>query len=152
MLRLDNPVNLSSSSVGLANLPLQGSDIIQTHPDDFISIPIGWGKIETGAASAKLLEVPLLVNRSSANAYEFRATSSDGNNGSVCMGDSGGPTHVGVREFGTGTVIGLSSYVQIPAGATGCNFPNVPSVFTRVSTYRDAVDSAVAFCGTANCL
>ena len=97
-------------------------------------------------ASPKLLEIELEIESSTLKQDTFKTFSKDGY-GSVCMGDSGGPTHIGIdtQNSGSGTVIGVTSYVS--GGSTiSCNFRNVKGIFTRVTNYRSIIDKALANC------
>jgi len=53
----------------------------------------------------------------------------------ICQGDSGGPMNFQNAD-GTWTAIGIASYIE------GCTLRS-PSVYTRISFYRDWIDSYV---------
>ncbi|XP_071455059.1 mite allergen Eur m 3-like [Hetaerina americana] len=104
---------------------------------------IGWGRLSyMGELPDDLYEVSIFIwNHSLCNdAYkpdgltvypeQICADTPGGNKGS-CNGDSGGPLLM------ENTVVGLVSW------ARGCDEKGYPTVYTRVSAYRDWIDSKV---------
>jgi len=148
LVRLDAPLDLTSEElkgIKFGNLPpAKGDGLVR---DDLpTTIATGWGKTAKDKASPKLLEIELEIESSTLKQETFKTYSKDGY-GSVCMGDSGGPTHIGLdpQNSGSGTVIGVTSYVS--GGSTiSCNFRNVKGIFTRVTNYRSIIDKALANC------
>lgn len=138
LIRLDTPITLNNSNIKVASLPPQGQDnISDTAPTP--TIPTGYGTTEYGSTSPKLLEVNLSIDYSKNEATRFTAFEVNGYGG-ICMGDSGGPTHL------VGNVVaGLSSYVVTPT-QDSCNFLDVPSTFTRVSAFTDNINQAINDC------
>ncbi|MGB0907876.1 MAG: S1 family serine peptidase [Maricaulaceae bacterium] len=141
LLRLDAPIDVTSNlSIQVANLPLQGDDALN-QLTDFIAKPIGYGKTETGSTSDRLLVAELTVDSSQTQptlftAFQYNETVS------VCNGDSGGSifTDGGIKK-----ILGISSFIMTP-DPNSCNFPEIPSSFTRVSAYRNDMDDAITNC------
>lgn len=152
LLRLDMSLDLSLSNVGAAALPSQGVDALTNQSSSVIVKPIGWGTIETGSLSDKLLEVDLSVDPSETNQYRFESykpsEASSARPTNVCGGDSGGPAVIGAtRDDASGIVAGIVSYTTIQQ----CNSVYAASGFARVSTYRNEIESAMAFCDAGSC-
>ncbi|XP_014665448.1 PREDICTED: LOW QUALITY PROTEIN: tryptase-like [Priapulus caudatus] len=76
-----------------------------------------------------LLHLFLLTENMICTGYE------EGGHG-TCKGDSGGPLHCEVN--GVWNVLGATSW------GFGCGRPNNPGVFTKVSKYRDWIDTVMA--------
>ncbi|XP_046388771.1 mite allergen Eur m 3-like [Ischnura elegans] len=93
-------------------------------PDDLYKVDIQIWDQELCKEAYKPLEYEVYPEHICAN-------TEDGGKGS-CSGDSGGPLFV------NGKVVGLVSW------AKGCDEKGFPTVFTRVSSYRDWIDSNVS--------
>ena len=138
LIKLDSPIALNTTTVKVANLPT--SNDFPSGAVAYNTIPIGYGITEYGTTNEALLEIALTVESSNIFPTTFSANSMDGY-GSICMGDSGGPTHLGLDN----KVVGLSSFVR---GATpgNCNYLEVNSNFTRILPYVGHINSAIATC------
>ncbi|NXJ85014.1 CTRL protease, partial [Trogon melanurus] len=139
LLKLSSPAQLGPhvSPVCLppANLVL---------PINLPCVTTGWGRVNTNsqALAAQLQQVTLpLISQSQCMKYwGKRITSSmlcaGGAGASSCQGDSGGPL---VYQNGDSwTLIGIVSW-----GTTNCNV-RAPAIYTRVSQYRNWIDSVIA--------
>ncbi|KAJ4440550.1 hypothetical protein ANN_08695, partial [Periplaneta americana] len=132
VVRVSNSFPIDGVNVEPISLPAQG----QNPADGSTATFIGWGYNENSVLPTILSKVDIaIVNQgacSSAyasqgqNIYDGNicAEAPQGNKG-ACTGDDGGPLFV------EGTSVGLMSWMN------ACNDPGYPTVFTRVSYYRD---------------
>ncbi|XP_069683023.1 trypsin-1-like [Periplaneta americana] len=133
VIKVSNPFQIDGVNVKPISLPAQG----QNPADGALATVIGWGRIEEdGPIPDTLQKVDIaIVNQDECNSvYEIIgypiydgqicAAVPDEVKGS-CNGDSGGPLFV------DGTLVGLVSW------ANGCARIGYPTVYTRVSAYRD---------------
>jgi uncharacterized repeat protein (TIGR01451 family)/CSLREA domain-containing protein len=105
----------------------------------------GWGTTASGGTvSQKLLEVelPIITNTDCDNVYfviigsMVCAGGTPAGGTDSCQGDSGGP--LVVRDGGSGwKLLGVVSF------GTGCASPNVPGVYTRVSSFESEITTLV---------
>ncbi|KAJ4447106.1 hypothetical protein ANN_09106 [Periplaneta americana] len=130
---VSNPFKIDGVNVNPVSLPAQGKN----PADGSTATVIGWGRLYTGGPIPNNLQKVdiAIVNQKECNTVygnmnypiydgQICADVPQGNQGS-CNGDSGGPLFV------DGTVVGLVSW------ANGCATPGYPTVYTRVSAYRD---------------
>ncbi|NXF36779.1 CTRL protease, partial [Nyctibius bracteatus] len=107
-------------------------------------VTTGWGRTNTNsqALAVRLQQVTLpLISQSQCTQYwGNRITSSmlcaGGAGASSCQGDSGGP--LVYQNGNVWTLIGIVSW-----GTTNCNV-RTPAIYTRVSQFRNWIDSVVA--------
>ena len=153
LIRLDKPLDIVSNpdldGVKHARLPRQGSDGLDPANLPF-TLATGWGRTASADRSPTLMEVELGIVEDQINTKAFRTEKKDVV-GSVCMGDSGGPTHINysTETKGTGTVIGITSFVRTRR-ANNCNFTDVTGTFTRVANYRQNIDDAILHCTSSD--
>ncbi|XP_067010236.2 mite allergen Der f 3 [Anabrus simplex] len=132
VLKVSTPFSLDSRRQAV-KLPAQGL----ATADNSRATVIGWGRLrQNGAIPNELQKVDILIanqaqcrsvyNSMGYNIYDSQicADVPEGGKGS-CNGDSGGPLFVG------GTVVGLVSW------ANGCATRGYPTVYNRVSSYRN---------------
>ncbi|KAF4530499.1 hypothetical protein B566_EDAN017516 [Ephemera danica] len=135
------PSFVMSSLVQPISLPLQDQFVSSGHA----ATVIGWGRTSPrGPISLTLKEVQIEIReqwlcQSVYDAVGYLVFTSQicadvpqGHRGS-CNGDSGGPLFV------DGTVVGLVSW------ALGCATPGYPTVYTRVSFYRDWIERHTSY-------
>uniref|UniRef100_A0A671UH98 pancreatic elastase n=1 Tax=Sparus aurata TaxID=8175 RepID=A0A671UH98_SPAAU len=139
LLRLANDATLNSH-VELGSLPHSG----QILPHNNLCYITGWGLTSTGGSlSSQLKEayLPLVGHEVCSSSSWWGSTVKDtmvcggGGAESGCNGDSGGPLNCFVD--GRYYVHGIASFVS----GYGCNYPQKPTVFTRVSAYIDWINS-----------
>ncbi|XP_075881118.1 elastase-1-like [Nelusetta ayraudi] len=141
LLRLASNAKLNSN-VQLAALPPSG----QILPHNNLCYVTGWGRTSTGGPlSAQLKQAYLpLVGHSTCTRSDWwgstvKTTMVCGGGGAEagCNGDSGGPLNCMVNnEY---YVHGIASFVS----GWGCNYPQKPTVFTRVSAFIEWMDSII---------
>ncbi|XP_077563996.1 proclotting enzyme-like isoform X2 [Haemaphysalis longicornis] len=138
LVRLSDPVDLAG-----ANANLQTICLPEPHMDFSKArcIATGWGETEfKGRHSDVLMEVmlPVWPHEKCAKAYRsynkitrdmFCAGYEEGKKSS-CSGDSGGPLQCTFDER-TWYLVGVVSH------SVYCALPNMPTVFTRVASFRD---------------
>uniref|UniRef100_A0A672J3A1 pancreatic elastase n=1 Tax=Salarias fasciatus TaxID=181472 RepID=A0A672J3A1_SALFA len=133
LLRLSSSASLNSY-VQLGSLPPSG----QILPHNNLCYITGWGRTSTGGSlSAQLKEayLPLVDYKTCSSSGWWGSTVKNsmvcggGGAESGCNGDSGGPLNC--LYGGKYYVHGVTSFVS----SWGCNYPQKPTVFTRVSFY-----------------
>ncbi|NXH22069.1 CTRL protease, partial [Bucco capensis] len=139
LLRLSSPAQLSSTvspvCLAPANLNL---------PTNAQCVTTGWGRVNPNsqalATNLQQVTLPLISQSRCMQYWGNRITSSmlcaGGVGASSCQGDSGGP--LVYRNGNVWTLIGIVSW-----GTTDCNV-NTPAIYTRVSQFRNWIDSIVA--------
>uniref|UniRef100_A0A672J421 pancreatic elastase n=1 Tax=Salarias fasciatus TaxID=181472 RepID=A0A672J421_SALFA len=139
LLRLSSSASLNSY-VQLGSLPPSG----QILPHNNLCYITGWGRTSTGGSlSAQLKEayLPLVDYKTCSSSGWWGSTVKNtmvcggGGAESGCNGDSGGPLNC--QYGGKYYVHGIASFVS----SWGCNYPQKPTVFTRVSAYIDWINS-----------
>ncbi|XP_042263161.1 elastase-1-like [Thunnus maccoyii] len=142
LLRLAKDAVLNSH-VQLGSLPPSG----QILPHNNLCYITGWGRTSTGGSlPAELQQAVLPVvgyqTCSSSNWWgsivKTTMVCAGGGAESGCNGDSGGPLNCLVD--GKYYVHGVTSFVS----SFGCNYPQKPTVFTRVSAYIEWIDSIMS--------
>ncbi|WP_447003759.1 S1 family peptidase [Saccharothrix isguenensis] len=128
-------------AVGERPLPLAGPrDEALYAPDTRVRV-LGWGRTsEQGAASRYLMgaTVPLVADADCARVYlqfdpaEMTCAGFPEGGVDTCQGDSGGPLVAGEK------LIGITSWGE------GCARRNRPGVYTKISTYADALKEQLA--------
>ncbi|KFQ16984.1 Chymotrypsin-like protease CTRL-1, partial [Merops nubicus] len=138
LLRLSSPAQLgprvSPVCLAPANLNL---------PNNLQCVTTGWGRVNPNsqALATYLQQVTLPVISPSqcmqywGNRITNAMVCAGGVGASSCQGDSGGP--LVFRNGNTWTLIGIVSF-----GTTDCNV-RTPAVYTRVSYFRNWIDSMV---------
>jgi len=128
-----------SNSIHAINLPKQG-EVLPVGTNTVIS---GWGDLSETAGSTRQLQfvqVPIIDDATCNVAYKgyntitanmicaglYRVGGKD-----ACQGDSGGPLQA------YGKLYGIISW------GFGCARPNYPGVYTKVSVFRDWIDSII---------
>lgn len=115
-----------------------GADAALYEPGTMATV-VGWGRLSDGGArsdTVRSAQVPLVDDAQCGQAYNTYDPSSMVCAGypeggvDACQGDSGGPLLVG------DTIIGVVSWGE------GCGAKGKPGVYTRVSTYADAIGRA----------
>ncbi|XP_062401679.1 elastase-1-like [Sardina pilchardus] len=133
LLRLASEATLNSY-VQLASLPPSGEILPHNNPC-YIT---GWGLTSTGGSLSSQLKqayLPLVGHSTCSSSGWWGSTvkttmvCGGGGSDSGCNGDSGGPLNCQVN--GKYAVHGIASFVS----GWGCNYPQKPTVFTRVSAY-----------------
>ncbi|XP_038149143.1 elastase-1-like isoform X1 [Cyprinodon tularosa] len=139
LLKLSSNAVLNSY-VQLASLPPSGQVLPHNNPC-YIT---GWGRTSTGgslSAQLKQAYLPVVDHKTCSSSSWWGSTvkttmvCGGGGSDSGCNGDSGGPLNCQVS--GKYYVHGVTSFVS----AWGCNYPQKPTVFTRVSAYIDWINS-----------
>jgi len=147
LLRLASPVTLNNN-IKVATLAEEGDSFLGEE-----CVLAGWGMTSTengGSSPTTLKEVSITkISTSSCNLFWFGrrrgpinqghicvhdASSASGEKASACMGDSGGPMMCGA---GHNILAGVTSW-----GESTCGGVN-PSVYTRVSSYRDWISANI---------
>ncbi|EHH14357.1 hypothetical protein EGK_00269, partial [Macaca mulatta] len=137
LLKLANPVSLTDK-IQLACLPPAGTIL----PNNYPCYVTGWGLIQPMGVlqQGRLLVVDYATCSSSGWWGSTVKTSMicAGGDGKIssCNGDSGGPLNCQAAD-GRWEVHGIVSF----GSSLGCNCPQKPSVFTRVSKYIDWINS-----------
>ncbi|XP_065376314.1 chymotrypsin-like elastase family member 2A [Macaca fascicularis] len=144
LLKLANPVSLTDK-IQLACLPPAGA----TLPNNYPCYVTGWGYLHTNGPASDVLQQGLLlvVDYDTCSSPDWwgsivkRCMICAGGDGvtSSCYGDSGGPLNCQAAD-GRWEVHGIVSF----GSSLGCNYPQKPSVFTRVSKYIDWINSVIA--------
>ncbi|KAM3872410.1 chymotrypsin-like elastase family member 2A [Diretmus argenteus] len=144
LIKLSTPVTFTDS-IQAACLPDSGHVLAHGAP----CYVTGWGRIWTGGPIADVLQQALLPVISHANCtkpdwWGSLVTSSmvcAGGDGQLasCNGDSGGPLNCQSYD-GSWEVHGVVSF----GSSMGCNYPQKPSVFTRVSAYSYWISNVMA--------
>ncbi|XP_052446181.1 mast cell protease 3-like isoform X6 [Carassius gibelio] len=128
LLRLQKKVKLNNN-VTLISLPKECEDVKM----NTLCSVAGWGiKEMNGRTSSRLMEANTTTIKNKVckckwGSEYFQASQmicAHGDGGS-CIGDSGGPLVCG------NTAVGVTSFVDI----TGCNSPQLPNVYTKISAY-----------------
>ncbi|KAI4806916.1 hypothetical protein KUCAC02_017706 [Chaenocephalus aceratus] len=141
LLKLANPV-YDNGYVAIADLPYRD----QMLPHGFTCYITGWGLLDHGGSVPNILQVaPLLVVEHSMcsrpdwwGSVVLKTMECAGGDGVIsgCQGDSGGPLNC--FTGGAWRVHGVVSY-----GPSGCNQLTKPTVFTRVSSFKDWIYSII---------
>ncbi|XP_024410525.1 chymotrypsin-like elastase family member 2A isoform X2 [Desmodus rotundus] len=144
LLKLAKPVTLTDK-IQLGCLPPAGKVL----PDKYTCYVTGWGRLQTGGALPDILQQGrlLVVDYATCSRPNWWGSSVNtnmicaGGDGviSSCNGDSGGPLNC-QNANGRWEVHGVVSF----GSALGCNYYQKPSVFTRVSSYIDWINSVMA--------
>eukprot|EP00804_Cyclotella_cryptica_P002989 CCRYP_005996-RA/>CCRYP_005996-RA protein AED:0.37 eAED:0.40 QI:0/0/0/1/1/1/2/0/329 len=146
---------LPSAMSGITPITLNRDPNLPAALDDPLEIT-GWGRTTDGGV---ISNVPRTVDlnyktRKACTEPPFRwstATVRDnmicafGNQKAICHGDSGGPLVLGSPQGGPlqpFVQVGIASFVALPENG-GCDSPNFPGVFTRVSSVASWVRSTV---------
>ncbi|KAG4068483.1 hypothetical protein HA402_004824 [Bradysia odoriphaga] len=128
-----------TSSMHAINLPKQG-EVLPVGTNTLIS---GWGAMSETAGSTRQLQyvqVPIINDNTCQSAYRgYNVITANmicaGLNRiggkDACQGDSGGPMAAHGKLFG------------IISWGFGCARPNYPGVYTKVSVFRDWIDSII---------
>uniref|UniRef100_A0A672J227 pancreatic elastase n=1 Tax=Salarias fasciatus TaxID=181472 RepID=A0A672J227_SALFA len=139
LLKLSSSATLNSY-VQLGSLPPSG----QILPNNNLCYITGWGLTSTGgsiSAQLKQAYLPLVDYKTCSSSGWWGSTVKNtmvcggGGAESGCNGDSGGPLNC--LYNGKYYVHGIASFVS----SWGCNYPQKPTVFTRVSAYIDWINS-----------
>nr|XP_043879145.1 elastase-1-like [Solea senegalensis] len=142
LLRLSSAATLNSYAQ-LGSLPPTG----QILPHNNLCYVTGWGLTSTGGSLSRQLKqayLPLVDHKTCSSSGWWGSTINTsmvcggGGAESGCNGDSGGPLNCQVN--GRYYVHGIASFVS----GWGCNYPQKPTVFTRVSAYIEWMDSIMA--------
>ncbi|XP_062046028.1 chymotrypsin-like elastase family member 3B [Lepus europaeus] len=108
----------------------------------------GWGTTSTGGAVSNVLQqglLPVVDYEHCSDSDWWGSTVKEtmvcagGANVAGCNGDSGGPLNCRIGK-GVWKVYGVASFVSIE----GCDTPQKPTVFTRVSAYIDWISGTIA--------
>ncbi|KAI3357301.1 hypothetical protein L3Q82_015751, partial [Scortum barcoo] len=142
LIKLESPVTFSDSIIA-ACLPAAGF-ILPHNESCYVT---GWGRLYTGGPIADILQQALLPVVDHATCTKFDWWGSQvketmvcaGGDGVVsgCNGDSGGPLNC-KNAAGAWEVHGIVSF----GSGLSCNYPKKPTVFTRVSSYIDWINSS----------
>ncbi|XP_011932472.1 PREDICTED: chymotrypsin-like elastase family member 2A [Cercocebus atys] len=141
LVKLTNPVCLTDK-IQLACLPPAGTIL----PNNYPCYVTGWGYLHTNGHAACVLQQGrlLVVDYATCSRPDWWGSTVKpcmicaGGDGviSSCYGDSGGPLNCQAAD-GRWEVHGIVSF----GSSLGCNYPQKPSVFTRVSKYIDWINS-----------
>ncbi|XP_067361937.1 elastase-1-like [Channa argus] len=141
LLRLSSEVSLTSY-VKLASLPRFGEILPHNNPC-YIT---GYGRISTGGSMSsrmKQASLPIVDHQTCTSSGWWGSTvkttmiCAGGGAQSGCNGDFGGPLSCKVNN--SWYVHGIASFVS----GMGCNTPQKPTVFTRVSAYIEWMNSVM---------
>ncbi|XP_028261105.1 elastase-1-like [Parambassis ranga] len=141
LLQLSSDVSLTSY-VNLANLPKSGEIL----PNNLSCYITGFGYTSTGGSLPNHLMQAVLriVDHQTCTSFGWWGSTvkttmicAGGSTASGCNGDFGGPLNCQVN--GSWYVHGIASFVS----AMGCNTPQKPTVFTRVSAYITWINSVI---------
>ncbi|KAF7655569.1 hypothetical protein LDENG_00054330 [Lucifuga dentata] len=142
LLRLSSEVSLNSY-VNLAALPSFGEILPHNNPC-YIT---GYGRTSTGGSmTPRLMQayLPIVDHQTCTSSGWWGSTvkttmiCAGGGTQSACNGDFGGPLSCIIN--GRYYVHGIASFVS----AMGCNAPQKPTVFTRISAYIDWMNSVMS--------
>ncbi|XP_075796837.1 ovochymase-1 isoform X2 [Pelodiscus sinensis] len=136
LLELEKPIKLGDS-VALICLPDRDEEI----SIDARCLTAGWGATESGKDEYSIrlqqASIPLFSNEACRSYWgqDIKNTNICGGaaGATACLGDSGGPLICMVNGYYK--LIGIVSW-----GSDNCN-PKSPTVYTRISTYRDWISS-----------
>ena len=141
VLTLERPSSLRP--IALADRGLEN----EFAPPGTLATATGWGETESGFGSDTLqvAQLPIVAHEvaNSPDYYGGIVTENmivagyDDGSITTCYGDSGGPLVV-PGEGGEPILVGLTSW-----GSPGCTEPMKPTVFTRVSSFVDWIESFV---------
>ncbi|XP_055515419.1 proproteinase E-like [Leucoraja erinacea] len=143
LIKLTKPATLSDK-VKPACIPPAG----EIFENGFPCIVTGWGRLYTGGPTAAELQQALLpiVDHQTCKQIDWWGNSvrttmvcAGGYEKSGCNGDSGGPLNCQGAE-GLWYVFGVVSF----GSSRGCNTPQKPTVFTRVSAFNSWIASTMA--------
>ncbi|XP_012877635.1 PREDICTED: chymotrypsin-like elastase family member 2A [Dipodomys ordii] len=144
LLKLASHATLSNK-IQLARLPAAGTIL----PNNYPCYVTGWGRLITGGPSPDILQQGrlLVVDFATCSKPTWWGSAVKttmvcaGGDGviSSCNGDSGGPLNCQTSS-GQWQVHGVVSF----GSSLGCNYPQKPSVFTRVSNYIGWINSVMA--------
>ncbi|CAL8319084.1 unnamed protein product [Merluccius merluccius] len=151
LIKLATPVTISDSIMP-ACLP-DDSAVLPNAAPCYVT---GWGRLWTGGPIAEFLQQALLpvVSHDVCSRYDWwgsLVTTSmvcAGGDGQLasCNGDSGGPLNC-QNPDGSWDVHGVVSF----GSSMGCNYPQKPSVFTRVSAYIPWINNVSIASGLHRC-
>ncbi|CAF3165661.1 unnamed protein product [Rotaria socialis] len=144
LLELQDHVDFSDPRVGFICLP---PNSLSTYPSEpLIGFAVGWGLLTEGGLPSYTLqqvELPIISdtnkfcqNLVADDAVQFCAGYLSGTK-DTCQGDSGGPLMILDKNSGTWIAAGITSY------GYGCAEVDRPGVYTRVSMYRDWIDTHI---------
>ncbi|MBN3301297.1 CTRC protein, partial [Amia calva] len=132
---------VASDNIMTACLPVAGSTLPNNEP----CYVTGWGRLFTNGPAAEILQQALLpvVDHVTCTLPDWwggmvkDTMVCAGGDGVVsgCNGDSGGPLNC--QRDGVWSVEGVVSF----GSGLGCNYPKKPTVFTRVSSYIDWINT-----------
>ncbi|XP_064381754.1 chymotrypsin-like elastase family member 3B isoform X2 [Dromaius novaehollandiae] len=132
-------------SVQTGRLPPAGEVL----PDGYPCYLSGWGRLSTGGPLPDKLQQALLpvVDYEHCTQPDWWGLLSirrtmvcaGGSDEAGCNGDSGGPLNCQAAD-GSWEVHGIASFVS----SLGCNTPQKPTVFTRVSAFEDWIDEILS--------
>ncbi|XP_030277581.1 chymotrypsin-C-like isoform X2 [Sparus aurata] len=141
LIKLESPVTFSDSIMA-ACVPAAGATLAH----DFPCYVTGWGRLYTGGPIADILQQALLpvvdhATCSKSDWWSFQVKDTmvcAGGDGVVsgCNGDSGGPLNC-KNSAGSWEVHGIVSF----GSGLKCNLKQKPTVFTKVSSYVDWINS-----------
>ncbi|NWU12798.1 CTRL protease, partial [Cephalopterus ornatus] len=139
LLRLSSPAQLGSR---VAPISLAPANLVL--PNNVLAVTTGWGRTNPNsqalATALQQVTVPLISQSQCMQYWGNRITSAmicaGGAGASSCQGDSGGPL---VYQSANGWIlIGIVSW-----GTSNCN-TNTPAMYTRVSQFRNWIDTTIA--------
>lgn len=135
LIKLEAPVEYNNH-IKAACMPTRGMEFTG-NGDCWIS---GWGNTENGTPDVlQEKKVDVHTNSDCSNAWGSSIINSQicvGNGYAACNGDSGGP--LSCRVGGKWYVAGATSW-----GRSGCQTSGYPSVYSRVSEFRDWIDDTI---------